>query len=260
MTTDLHHVPTNGDAPHVAHRRAFRDFVVAEAEGWMRPHLLRLFDLWQRWNEEYYDGVLEPPYILLDEPSTPQRYGDCSPVSGFGGRSEIRIRPSLLTGTHPHMRGPAAGRFRFVADVLLHEQIHQYHQEVTGSGDDGYHGHGPAFRDTANQIGARLGLPRVRTCKRRGPDRDLPSCSQWPHDVRPDGFYLGAYVLPKRSRLAGTLVVTLEGDPEAVADRLIGALKQASPEIESAVTDAILDSYAPEEWHEWLDQRISEGA
>ncbi len=86
------------------------------------------------------------------------------------------------------------GRSLLVADVLLHEMIHQWQQEVTGDIEEGYHGHGPTFRDKANEIGAKLGLPPVRTCKKRGKDKDLPSCSYWPYGNRPDGYYLGAAV------------------------------------------------------------------
>jgi hypothetical protein len=133
------------------------------------------------------------------EPSAPNVYGDCSAVSGFGGKLGIRIRPSLLTGTHPHMRrgtNNQDGRFRFVADVLLHEMIHQWQFEALGETESSYHGHGPRFRDKANEIGARLGLSPVRTNKARGKNKDLPSCSQWPHNVRDGGYYLGAYVPP----------------------------------------------------------------
>jgi hypothetical protein len=35
----------------------------------------------------------------------------------------------------------------------------------------------------------------VRDCKRRGAEKHLPNCAQWPHNVRPEGFYLGAYRL-----------------------------------------------------------------
>lgn len=205
-------------APHeVAHREDFRDYVLRLAEPWHREHLGRLYELWDRWNRDYFDGRLVPPYILLSEPSEPNRYGDCGRVSGFGGQSQIRLRPSLLTGKHPHVRGGAeyaAGRARLVEDILLHEMIHQWHQEVTGTNDASYHGHGPAFRDECNRIGALLGLPRVRTMKKRGKDADLPSCSQWPHDVRPAGFYLGAYVRPEveaEATRAETITVPTEG-------------------------------------------------
>ena len=43
-----------------------------------------------------------------------------------------------------------------------------------------------------NRIGAKLGLPPVRTSKARGKDKDLPSCAYWPEDVRPDDYYQGA--------------------------------------------------------------------
>ncbi|NTV65411.1 MAG: hypothetical protein HGA65_18015 [Oscillochloris sp.] len=56
-------------------------------------------------------------------------------------------------------------------------------------------GHGPAFAAMCNQIGEPLGLPPVRAMKRRGKDKDLPSCAQWPIYVRHPLYYLGAYVL-----------------------------------------------------------------
>jgi hypothetical protein len=177
------------------HREEFLDYVLTEAEPWHREHLGRLYEDWERYNETYFAEALVPPYILLSEPSNPRRLGDCSPYSGFGGKSQIRLRPSLLRGTHPHIdpQSPLEGRYRFVTDVLLHETIHQFHQEITGLDDHWYHGHGPAFRDVCNFIGALLGLPPVRDSKNRGKDKELPSCSQWPHNVRPADHYLGAY-------------------------------------------------------------------
>jgi hypothetical protein len=116
---------------HVAHRQAFWDFVRDQAEPHHRDALTRLLTVWEDANTRHYGGALTPPIILLAEPIAPDVYGDCGPVSGWGARSQIRIRPSLLTGTHPHMQEGAAyaeGRFRFVADVLVHEQIHQWQQ------------------------------------------------------------------------------------------------------------------------------------
>src|SRR5918998_260412 len=107
------HVPSSGDAPNptaaplserdVAHRESFVRYVLEDAEEWHREHLGRLYNLWRKWNTEHYDGQLVEPYIMLNEPSNPRRLGDCGGVSGFGGRSQIRIPPSLLTGTHPSM-------------------------------------------------------------------------------------------------------------------------------------------------------------
>lgn len=164
---------------------------------WHREHLLRLIAFWEEANAAHFGGALTPPYALLAEPAAPNVYGDCSPVSGFGGRSQIRLRPSLLTGAHPDVRAGddhAEGRSRVVADVLLHEMPHQLAQEVTDEREEAYHGHGPKFRDVCNRIGAALGLPPVRTAKARGKDKDLPSCAHWPHNVRPVGYYLGAYL------------------------------------------------------------------
>jgi hypothetical protein len=36
----------------------------------------------------------------------------------------------------------------------------------------------------------------VRPAKARGKDKDLPTCAEWPHNVRPPGFYLGAFMPP----------------------------------------------------------------
>ncbi len=179
----------------VSHREDYWDFIKRHSAPWHQQHLLRIVDLWEEWNREYFESKLVLPYILLLEPAASNVLGDCSSVSGFGGRSQIRLRPSLLLGTHPKIkRGKsyAEGRFLYVADVALHETIHQWQQEVTGNHDDGYHGHGPSFRDKANEIGAKLGFPMVRTSKKRGKDRNLPSCSRWPHNVRPVEYYQGA--------------------------------------------------------------------
>jgi hypothetical protein len=177
-----------------AHREAFWAYVLDQAEPWHRRHLTRLFEVWEQGNAKWYDGALVPPIILLAETSEPKGYGQCYSVSSYGAKSEIRIRPSLLEGTHPH----------------IHGQVHQWQQEVTGQVEDSYHGHGPTFRDKANQISNDLGLGWVRTMKRRGPDAGLESCSQWPHCVRPSDHYLGAYVPPSGDTL----------DPEQVAGHL----------------------------------------
>ncbi len=90
------------------------------------------------------------------------------------------------------------GRSRYAAIVLLHEMIHQLQYEVVGNAEDSYHGHGTIFRNKSNEIGARLGLGRVRANRKDGKDRDLPNCSQWPHAVQSPEYYLGAYVPTNR--------------------------------------------------------------
>ena len=185
----------------VVHRQAYQQFVLLEARPWYQQHLGRLYLLWGKWNHDYFGGALVTPYVLFAEPSSPQRLGDYARVSGFGGHGQVLLRPSLLTGSDPSVRAGeqyAEGRFLLVADVFLHETIHQSQHEVQGDLEGGYHGHGPKFRDQCNRIGATLGLPPVRTSKARGKDKALPSCAYWPHCVRPAEYYQGAYVTERR--------------------------------------------------------------
>jgi hypothetical protein len=187
----------------IEHRQAFERFVLEQAEPWHREYLGRLYAHWEEANGAYFGGQLVVPYILLAEPASPTTYGVTRSVSSFGGRCEIRLRPSLLKGTHPHTKdgtGNPEGLFRLIADVLLHEIIHQWQQEILDENEEDYHGHGPKFAAEANEIGAILGLSRVRTSKKRGPEAGLPSCAQWPHCVRPPDYYLGAYVPPNRDK------------------------------------------------------------
>ena len=191
----------SGNLSDIAHREAFREFVLSKTEDYEKPSIARLYMDWERYNRLYFDGALVVPYIMLITTGIPAAYGDCGPDSGFGGCMRIRIRRSLITGTHPVMTGGsgnAEGRYRFVSDVLLHEMIHQFQFEILHDWDESYKGHGPTFRDRANRIGETLKLGKVRIAKKRGKEKDLPSCAQFPHCVRPGDYYLGAYVLPNR--------------------------------------------------------------
>jgi hypothetical protein len=150
-----------------------------------------------------------PSLIQLTDPGQTHSYGCCTNFSGLAGiHSAIKIRRSILDGTLrdlKHGNKSPDGLRRFLEDVLLHEMIHQWHHEVTGHSDESYSGHGPAFSAKANEIGAKLGLPPVRrTCKSR--DGKEPSPSQWPHDVRPEGYYLGAHVQSRVDKVPGMFV------------------------------------------------------
>jgi hypothetical protein len=178
------------------HRKEFATFARQHGHGPYRPVLERLYALWEDWNDKYFAGKLITPHILLAEPKRPRAFGDHAQLSGWGSRNQIRIRPSLWDGSHPQVRAGeeyAEGRFLLVADVLLHETIHQYHDEVTGQVETSYHGHGPAFRNECNHIGKEFGFPPVRTAKARGPEKNLPSSAHWPLNVRPEGYYRGAF-------------------------------------------------------------------
>jgi hypothetical protein len=186
----------------VKHRRAFATFVTSndDDEWQLSVEAKRLYGLFHEWNQAYFHGQLLVPHILLSEPKSPRALGDTARYSGWGSRLQIRLRPSLLTGTYARLRSGEAfkeGRFRYTADVLLHELIHHHNEEILHEPETGWHGHGPKFRDECNRIGAELGLPPVRTSKRRGADQHLPSCAQWPHTVRPAAYYLGALADPE---------------------------------------------------------------
>lgn len=186
-------MPATSD-PVLLHRTDYWLWVDLHATESERSALLGLRDHWREVNARYFDGAMTEPYITLTEPSTPRTYGQCCSVSSSGGRLEIRIRPSLLDGTHPALVPGEAhrpGRMRFVADVLTHEAVHQWQCEITGATEGSYHGHGRTFTAKANEIGAALRLPRVAVRNRRG-SRDAVS-AHWPHNIRPDGYYLGAY-------------------------------------------------------------------
>jgi hypothetical protein len=146
---------------HRRHRQEFKAFVEQQTDAWQHSaDAKRLYTLFDEWNAAYYDGSLTVPYLCLLEPGSPRTYGDTSRMSGWGGKLQIRLRPSLLIGTHPHMRpGPeyAEGRFLFIADVMLHEIVHQYHFEITGEVEDAFHGHGPQFSNRARTLFTSVG-------------------------------------------------------------------------------------------------------
>jgi hypothetical protein len=162
-----------------------------------------------------------------------------------------------LDGSHPKVQAGeeyAEGRFLLIADVLLHETIHQYHDELTGKTEDSYHGHGPAFRDECNRIGKALGLPPVRTSKARGPEKDLPSCAHWPLNVRPEGYYRGAFETGPEAGKDGEEAEADEDAgterPEAVPEHLAKFLSDAIGQFEQRF------SITPEEKLEALHQVV----
>jgi len=84
----------------IEHRQAFKSYVLENAEAWHRYYLSRFYARCEKWNADFFAGHMLAPYILLSMPSSARALGDCSRISAWGGRSQIRIRPSLLTGRH----------------------------------------------------------------------------------------------------------------------------------------------------------------
>jgi hypothetical protein len=172
--------------------------------------LVVLHDHWRDVNTKFFDSIMLEPYITLTEPSSPQRLGQCCLLSSWGSRLEIRLRPSLLTGTHPQFEEGAefaAGRMQFVKDVLTHEMVHQHIMEhQPGVHEDAYKGHGPVFTGHCNRIGAELGFGEVVARNRKGQKK--PLAGQWPFCVAKLDRYGGAYQ-PRPEKCVTARVVTI---------------------------------------------------
>jgi len=224
-------VPPRGDiVPHELpepvgrHRVDYWTWVEKNADPASRDTLVVLRDYWRDCNTKFFGSIMLEPYITLTEPSSPQRYGQCCLLSSWGSRLEIRLRPSLLTGTHPRLEEGtefAAGRMQFVMDVLLHESIHQHVMEhQPGVHEDTYHGHGPVFTDHCNRIGAELGLAAVVARNRNGEKK--PLSAQWPHCVAEPDRYGGAYH-PHEKRVTATRVTIPPGYRASSIAPLLGS-------------------------------------
>ena len=189
-------LPSGELAPEVERdRRRFWDYVTAHAVPRYREVMGRIYGEMEEWRKRFFPELAVAPYLLIAQPPNPRADACYCIVTSFGGISEVRIRPSIVEGKHRTVRpGPefAEGRFRYVLDLVLHECVHLYNDEVKKIPEDGYHGHGPAFRDLCNAIGEQLGLGPVRCGKKRGVDSHLASAAQWPVNVRPHDYYLGA--------------------------------------------------------------------
>jgi hypothetical protein len=177
-------------------RMQMSGFRVNDSDERLRPWLVLLERWWVEFNEAHFDGRLVQPYIELNNPSNPKPIGQYSSITGFGGKSGICIRPSVLHGTHPMVRPGdkfVPGRLLIVQDILLHEMIHQWAHEKLEQPEPKYDGHGPVFARECNRIGEALSLGKVRQSKHKPKKNpEMPSCAQWPHNVRPDDYYLGA--------------------------------------------------------------------
>ena len=152
-----------------------------------RHHVWRLYRLWMKWNVKFFAGRLTVPQIALGRFRKPGSYGDCGPASDPGSLSRIRLQLSLLTGTHPHLRSRPPGgrnRYRLVAEVLLHEMVHQWGREVAGGDSRRWRRHGASFCQKCNEIGRQLRLLPVSTAVEAERNPALISCTRWPHNAR----------------------------------------------------------------------------
>jgi len=128
-------------------------------------------------NRTYFDGALASPVVLIASTSSPRALGDYCAQDPNGIASRIRISPRVADVSES-----------YAADVLLHEMVHAWAQEVAGDVEPGYKGHGPRFAGKCNEIGAALGLSPVYA-RPRGKLAGYPDCAFWPTNVRPAAFY-----------------------------------------------------------------------
>lgn len=145
-------------APH----RAIRTMV--ETHGHEAPQ--GLYEFFDFFNREFFDGLLGAPIIFLGETSSPRAIGDYTPKDIHGLVSRIRVHPAVFKMG-----------WRQAAGTLLHEMLHAFQHEVVGDLELGYKGHGPLFAARANMIGARLGFPECSPKGRGG----LAQAETWPH-------------------------------------------------------------------------------
>jgi hypothetical protein len=94
-------LPHNLPEPVSGHRVDYWTWVEDHADPASRDNLVALRNHWRDNNKRFFGGRMLEPYITLTEPSAPQIYGQCCSMSSWGSRLEIRLRPSLLHGTHP---------------------------------------------------------------------------------------------------------------------------------------------------------------
>jgi len=144
---------------------------LVEHEGTEAPR--RLFEVYRQHNAKHFAGKLGEPFVMLMTPSSPRALGDYQGKDPHGIYSRIRVRPNVLK------KGA-----KFTDDVLLHEMVHAWCNEIVGDPEEGYKGHGPEFARKCNAIGETLGLAKVFARGRGG-----PNCAQWPMNVRPADYY-----------------------------------------------------------------------
>lgn len=152
--------------------------------------LAHLQSKWKDCNDKFFQGKLSRPTIVFAKTAARSR-GHCRRDLVVPDAIQIVLAERLVFGASREVRQlwPAEGHVRFVEDLLLHEMVHQYILELRLE-NKSYGGHGPSFCRRCNQIGEKMGL-RAVTEKRRGPQqKQWPLASQWPHNVRPHGYYL----------------------------------------------------------------------
>lgn len=173
---------------HEAERMGYATYATRAADEEYRVRNADLYATWEVFNATYFAGRLAAPHIMIGR-TAPRSLGHVDPTTDYGGRLQITFNDRLLFGTDGEWvirPWPATGIRRFIHDLLLRFTTRQDILEHRGAEERGYRGFGPLFAAEANRVGATLGLGPV-VARRRGGNE--PLAANWPHAVRPDGYY-----------------------------------------------------------------------
>jgi hypothetical protein len=186
----------------IEHKKEFKQFVINESDEHYRIILGDLYSSWDKYNNEFFKSEFNtPPYITLSAPRYMGHLGAYKTISDFGGRSHIKIRHALLGDGHPRTKNMTdKGKQRFVRDVLLHQMVHQYLDEILGLDPKLVQLHTGVFITKCNEIGEKLNLVSVGPPNQPKSGPKLPSAIYWPNIVRPYGYYGGEYEPRKKSK------------------------------------------------------------
>ena len=158
----------------------------------------RMLIYYQQANDLYFGGKLPAIHIKIGPCRSPRSIlGTFRAIGDHGLSGEITLNQRLFTGQHKGVLDTPETHEGFVhilKDITLHEMVHAYCHLVLSQPELTYYGHGPVFSRECNRIGTILGLPRVRTSWNRShDDSDMFLCNHWPHAVRDNDFYQGAW-------------------------------------------------------------------
>ena len=166
------------------------DYALKKARKIYRGEMRRLYALMAAYNNLYFNNLLPDIILSISAPRGDDAVACVNRWDGPEARYKIRIRPSFITGSDPYFNNThqAEGRRRFIDDLLLHECVHVLHLERD------YYGttrepHGALFADECNRIGALIGTVRDVSALSKKRDSSVPLCPNWPHNVRPTGYY-----------------------------------------------------------------------
>lgn len=204
-------------------RDQFAGFAARHAEPWHSEILAVLYGMFWKLNAAIFASQLRQPHLMIGM-TAPRVLGFCKNFTDYGAMMQITVRRSLFDGSH---RGVAKvwhedfGVQRLAFDVLLHELVHQYHFEITGTPELKLGGHGKHFTRECNRITAdhfvdedqwedlgqadvmttagffgprvkdvsREQTWRVATRSRGRSDKHKPLAKHWPISIRPAGYY-----------------------------------------------------------------------